>query len=113
MFLGAMNYITDIGYWLKSRRLVKRRSSLLLALMFFYFSFHLVSGERGLLAYAKLKGEIDARQQEQHATLEEKGLLAHRVIGLRSESLDLDLLEEVAREDLGYSKRNEIIYFWE
>lgn len=108
-----MNYIIDFGYWLKSRRLVKRRSSLLLALMFFYFSFHLVSGERGLLAYAKLKSEIDAKKQEGKVLTDEKELLAHRVLGLRSENLDLDLLEEVAREDLGYSKQNEVIYFWE
>ena len=108
-----MNYISNFGHWLKSRRLVKRRSSLLLALMFFYFSFHLVSGERGLLAYAKLKSEIDARGQENSELIEEKEFLAHRVLGMRADNLDLDLLEEVAREDLGYSKKDEVIYFWE
>lgn len=85
----------------------------MLALMFFYFSFHLVSGERGLLAYAKLKSEIDAKNQEVASLVDEKHVLAHRVLGMRSDNLDLDLLEEVAREDLGYSKQNEVIYFWE
>lgn len=108
-----MIYINNFGYWLKSRRFVKKRNSLFLALLFFYFSFHLVSGERGLLAYAKLKSEIDAREQQKAKMQTEKETLANRVVGLRAESLDLDLLEEVARKDLGYSKKDEVIYFWD
>jgi cell division protein FtsB len=110
---GAMTYLNNFGDWLKSRRIARKRNSLFLALLFFYFSFHLISGERGLLAYAKLKSEIDAKEQLKVKMQTEKETLANRVVGMRSENLDLDLLEEVARKDLGYSKKDEVIYFWE
>lgn len=91
----------------------KFRSSILLSLVFFYFAFHLVTGERGLLAYVQLKGEISENKQELTELQTEKERLANHVVGLRSESLDLDLLEEIARKDLGYSKKDEVVYFWE
>ena len=89
------------------------RSSIFLSLVLFYFAFHLVTGERGLLAYVKLKGEIENKKHELSQIQEEKERLANKVVNIRDESLDLDLLEEVARKDLGYAKEDEIIYFWE
>ena len=90
----------------------RRKGTVLLALVFFYFAFHLITGERGLLAYVRLKGEIDeARQKSQQITVEKQNL-GHRVVGMRSESLDLDLLEEVARKDLGYARKDEVVYIW-
>ncbi|NCP45485.1 MAG: hypothetical protein GW818_03430, partial [Flavobacteriales bacterium] len=66
----------------------KYRGSLLLALVFFYFVFHLITGERGLLAYVQLKGEIESQKKEFILTQRDKDRLASRVVGLRSESLD-------------------------
>lgn len=89
----------------------KRKRSLLLAFIFFYFAFHLITGERGLLAYVQLKGELLEAKSKSTAIHEAKLDLANKVGGLRTESLNLDLLEEVARRDLGYSRKDEIIYF--
>lgn len=89
------------------------RSSIFLSLVFFYFAFHLVTGERGLFAYVKLKGEIENKKEELAMVQTNKERLANRVVNIRDESLDLDLLEEIARKDLGYAKEDEIIYFWE
>lgn len=103
------NYSNGFG----QNRLLKKRGPLFAALLFFYFAFHLISGERGLLAYAKLKSELSAKAQQREIVAEEKEQLANRVVGLRPQSLDLDLLEEVARKDLGYSDKAEVIYFWD
>ena len=89
----------------------KRKRSLFLAFMFFYFAFHLITGERGLLAYVQLKGQLLEAKSKSAAIHEAKLDLANKVTGLRSESLNLDLLEEVARRDLGYSRKDEMVYF--
>ena len=89
----------------------KRKRSLFLAFVFFYFAFHLVTGERGLLAYVQLKGELMEAKNKSAAIHEARTDLANKVSGLRSESLNLDLLEEVARRDLGYSRKDELVYF--
>lgn len=89
----------------------KRKRSLLLAFIFFYFAFHLITGERGLLAYVQLKGELLEAKAKSSAIHEAKLDLANKVGGLRTESLNLDLLEEVARRDLGYSRKDEVVYF--
>lgn len=39
--------------------------------------------------------------------------LSKNVAGLRDDSLNLDLLEELARKDLGYSKKDEVVLFEE
>ena len=96
---------------LKSTIRKKRKRSLLLAFIFFYFAFHLITGERGLLAYVTLKGELLEAKAKSSAIHEAKLDLANKVSGLRSESLNLDLLEEVARRDLGYSRKDEVVYF--
>lgn len=92
-------------------RPLEMRGSLLLALVFFYFAFHLVSGDRGLIAYVRLKNEYENARLTSDALAEEKKSLNHKVALIRSESLDLDIVDEVARENLGYSAPNEVVYF--
>lgn len=87
------------------------KGSYVLGFFFFYFAFHLISGERGLIAYVKLKHEYEKARQQSIALQMERKQLGNRVNLLRSDSLDLDLLEEVAKKNLGYSEKNEIIYF--
>lgn len=90
---------------------VRSKSSLFLAFVFFYFAFHLITGERGLLAYVRLKSEMATKSEESEQIHEQKVDLSTRVAGMRDGSLDLDLLEEIARKDLGYSKKDEVVLF--
>ena len=90
---------------------VRSKSSLLLAFVFFYFAFHLITGERGLLAYVRLKSEMVTKTEQSEQIHEQKVDLSTRVSGMRDDSLDLDLLEEIARKDLGYSKKDEVVLF--
>lgn len=73
----------------------------LCAAMIGYFGYHMVEGDRGLKAYARLSAEI-ARAEAAYASVSEERLkLERRVKLLRSSSLDLDMLDEQARRVLG------------
>lgn len=87
---------------LKSRynhRLISVNSILLL--LIFYFIFHSLSGERGVFALIKLNRELAEKKLILDDILAEKLLIENRVKLLYPKSLDLDLLDEIARNDLG------------
>ena len=77
-------------------------------LLCFYFSFHIIKGARGFSALIDAKRELvensDIFQNLQH----EKITLQKKVVGLRPESVNKDLLEEQVRYILGYQHPNEI-----
>jgi cell division protein FtsB len=82
---------------------------LVLAVAIFYFSFHALSGERGLYALLKedrklelLKGELD------DVTAKRKDL-EHRVRLMSDGSLDLDLLDEQSRILLNDAAEDEVV----
>src|SRR5580704_6972248 len=75
-----------------------------------YFAYHLVQGDRGLIAWLRLTQQID----EAHATLAsldaERQPLEHRV-GLMRSKLDADLLDQSARAELNLVGPNEVVIF--
>ena len=62
-----------------------------------YFSYHTVQGERGLLAFARLSQEVDRAEVTLDQLQSQRESVEHRVSLLRTDSLDLDLLEEQIR----------------
>ena len=75
----------------------------ILALLIVYFSFHALTGERGMLTGAtreKVLAERTARLEQLRAERQE---LESRVRLLRTTNLSRDLLEERARMLLGYA----------
>jgi cell division protein FtsB len=74
-----------------------------------YFCYHLVQGERGLIAWLRLTNDIREAQQEAAAVHGEREALEHRVSHLRLESLDRDLLDERARATLNVARPDEIV----
>jgi cell division protein FtsB len=74
-----------------------------LAFLIFYFGFHALTGERGLLL-ARQRKEAQAAKQAELAQLqaERQGLEA-RARFLRDDSLSADLLEERAHVLLGFA----------
>ncbi len=84
---------------------------LIFATLFGYFGYHLVNGERGLLAMAHLQREVllaDQNFAEAEAT---RKIWERRVSLLRNQSLDPDMLDERARALLNYAKKDDIIVF--
>lgn len=74
-----------------------------------YFAYHMFSGGRGLAALLTLNSEISSIQNELDLVRMERLELEHSSNLLKSESLDLDLLEEQAKKILGYAKPQEIV----
>ena len=85
---------------------IRRRSRgvivpVLCAGMIGYFGYHMVEGDRGLKAYARLSEEITRAETAYAGVAEERARLERRVKLLRSSSLDLDMLDEQSRRVLG------------
>jgi cell division protein FtsB len=81
------------------------------AMMFGYFGYHLVNGDRGLLAMAHLQREVliaDQNLAEAEAT---RKIWERRVAALRNQSLEPDTLDERARVLLNFARKDDIIIF--
>lgn len=84
-------------------------TTLLFSGIIFYFCYHMISGGRGILAYFKLNSQMLALESELEITRAERLTIEHKSNLLKSNSLDLDLLEEQAKRVLGYAKPKEIL----
>jgi cell division protein FtsB len=71
-----------------------------------------MSGQRGIMAFFELSTKLNNMQNELELTRDHRLNLEHKVQSMRSDSLDLDMLEEQARKILGLSSSNEIIYLF-
>ncbi len=92
-------------------RLRQIMAPLLIASLAGYFAYHAVQGERGVIAWLKLRQQIERTEAALQASRLEEQRLAHRVSLLRPESLDRDLLDERARAVLNLAARNEQVVF--
>jgi cell division protein FtsB len=74
-----------------------------------YFVYHLIEGDRGLLAWVRLTREI----REENAKLDEvraqRAALDLKVSNLKPEHIDPDLLDEQVRATLNLVAPNEIV----
>jgi len=75
---------------------------LLGATLMVYFGYHVLQGDRGLIAWWNLRYEIERTDMALFEVTAEKEALERRVSLLRPESLDRDMLEERARIMLGF-----------
>lgn len=80
-------------------------------LVLFYLCFHAVSGERGVVAMVKETRKLALIKAELAEVIAKREALDAKVQRLSSNSLDLDLLDERARQVLGLAGRNEVVYF--
>jgi len=74
-----------------------------------YFAFHVVHGERGLLAWLKIKQRVAAAKQAGAASRDERETLERRVRLMEPGSLDPDMIEERARLMINYGHEDEIV----
>jgi cell division protein FtsB len=74
-----------------------------------YFGYHLVQGERGVLAWLRLSNELREAEVVAADVRLQRDTLERRVSQLRPDSLDRDLLDERARATLNVAQPNEII----
>ena len=91
-------------------RLIKRNYFLLISLfLIFYFSFNLVSGERGLFSYIDKKEILSDLKNKELSLINRIEIMEHKN-SLLSNNLDLDFIETLIRERFLFGKENETIY---
>ena len=74
-----------------------------------YFVYHAVQGERGLLAWLTVNQELAQARETQTALAETRADLQRRVVLLRPDSLDRDMLDERAHAILNFGRKDEVI----
>jgi cell division protein FtsB len=77
--------------------------TLAIAFLIFYFGFHALAGDGGLLTWSKRNEMMVARTEELKQLKSQRADMEARARLLRNESLSQDLLEERARSLLGFS----------
>lgn len=67
-----------------------------------YFVYHIIIGARGVVSWTILSREADRLESELAKIKRENEFMNNKIKGMRSDSLDLDLLEEQAQKILGF-----------
>ena len=91
-------------------RLIKKNYFLLISLfLILYFSFNLVSGERGLFSYNEKKELLSNLKNEELTLISKIEDMDHKN-SLLSTNLDLDYIETLIRERFLFGKEGETIF---
>jgi cell division protein FtsB len=83
----------------------------LFAVVFAYFGYHLMNGDRGVLALLQLRQEVARAEATLAETRATHDIWERRVAVLRNQSLDPDMVEERARALLHVAWPDDIIVF--
>ncbi len=89
----------------------KAAGSMLCVLILFYLGFHAVSGERGVFALVKESRKLELLKAELEEVKTKRESLEKKTRALSSSSLDLDLLDEQARNVIGLAGKDEVVVF--
>ena len=73
----------------------------------FYFGYHLIHGQYGLVSWVRVRQDIQKNQRTLEQLLNKKKELEKMVYLISPGHLDLDLLEEQARKMLGQAYLDE------
>ena len=97
-----------------SSRELRRRSRALIGpflglVLTGYFAYHLVGGDRGLLAWLRLTREIRTDNERLERLRAEHAAIELKVKNLTPDHLDPDLLDERVRATLNLAAPNEIV----
>ena len=76
-----------------------------------YLGYHGLYGNHGLMTMMQLDKEIAGLELDLSAMREESAMIERRIRLLRPESLDIDLLEERARAQLGFARSEDLVIF--
>ncbi len=74
-----------------------------------YIMYHTVQGDNGLLALSEAEAGLAKAQQEALWVSARRAALERRISLARDASLDRDLLDELARRELGYAHPLDVV----
>ena len=96
-------------YAARRRFVVMISSSILLSSVVVFFGFHILAGDRGVLARPELDRRIMLAEEKLALLHKHHDFLSHRIHLLQADSLDADMLAETARAELGLYSPNDVI----
>lgn len=76
-----------------------------------YFSYYLLKGEKGILSLLEKRKNLEKLHSDYNEVKLEKMDIEHQVQFLSDKTIDLDLIDELARKNLGFIKEGEIVVF--
>ena len=74
-----------------------------------YFTYHIFQGQRGVLAWIRLDKKLKEQESVLNSLIKERECLEKEAYLLRPDSLDIDLLEEKARQVLNFAHPDEVV----
>ncbi|HEV2302834.1 MAG TPA: septum formation initiator family protein [Stellaceae bacterium] len=74
-----------------------------------YFAYHLIEGDRGLLAWVQLTKQIHAADRRLAALEDQHKALGRKVSELTPDHLDPDLLDQQVRSVLDFAAPSEVV----
>lgn len=74
-----------------------------------YFVYHIIIGGRGVISWTILSREAIQLESELNKIKSENEFLENKIKGMRSDNLDLDLLEEQAERVLGFCRAEDTV----
>jgi cell division protein FtsB len=96
---------------LKAIKFTKKAAfNIMILLMLLYFVFHSIYGSRGVIAYFKLQAELESAHNKLNMLRAERLEIENKAKLLRPGSLDIDMLDEKARNILGIVSPNEQVF---
>jgi len=78
-------------------------------MLFLYFVYMTVQGDRGIFAMWRVQGQIHAAEQKLAETKAARAALESRVQRMRPDSIDPDLLDEQTRMQLNMVKPEDVV----
>lgn len=81
-----------------------------MSLVVCYFVYHSFAGRNGMVTLLQLQQQVQTTQKQADELTYERVALEHRINRL-SHSIDLDLLDEEARRQLGYVGKGEHVIY--
>ena len=91
----------------------KTKLIIIILLLSIYFLYHFFSGNHSILSLFEIDKKNDGLDKEISALKNQKTIYDKKIKVLQPQSLDKDLLEEKARQDLGKIKEGETVYYYE
>ncbi|MGB4101212.1 MAG: septum formation initiator family protein [Alphaproteobacteria bacterium] len=83
--------------------------SLIMVLVFIYFLYLTIQGDRGIIAMLRMQNEVHHSEHRLAQVRNERMTLEARVKRMRPDGIDPDLLDEQARKQLDVARPNEMV----
>jgi cell division protein FtsB len=83
----------------------------LVIMLFGYIIFHIIYGDRGIISFMQYNKKYKQTLSELESIKLERQKLQSKVGLMKTDSIDLDMLEEQAKRNLSLTKDNEVILY--